>query len=764
MDVVTRRVLARRWHIVAATVVVVVMAAVLWSPLPRPVRATVSDWGVMAVILVTTVALWVRARLSTNPQRRRAWRLFTLSSLLAAAGNAVLLLPETGLSAPAVVLFTITALLVSSAAAFFFPSVVLSRVELGRILADGLVVCFSLLGILFVVASQVRPDVGLDDRSLFLLVLPAADCVVVTVLVIMVLRSHRADYERFFAAAVGFLCITVADTGFALREMSAGYGITGEPTDLGWFVGYLSIAVAVLARDNPAPAAPTAGVERPLLGTFTVYACLVTAAVVLTAGELDQAALATQLVAVLAVVAVALRELLVTYDDVRLRRQLSTLVDERTEQLRETAEMSAAVAGSVGDGILAADLDGHLTYTNPAAVALLGWSPTELIGRPMTDVLDGTGGEGALRQPEAWIGEAVEHGRVSTGRTRCVGREGTSIPVQMTVSPLTRHAGTAGCVMVFRDLREQDRVERMKSEFVSTVSHELRTPLTSIRGVLGLMANERLGPLAPQAAPLVRIASDSADRLSRLVEDLLDVGRLQSGRFPLSVADHDAAVLARRAVDQGRLLLTERAVELVLDAGDQPLVVHGDQDRIQQVLTNLLSNAAKYAPECTEVAVAVRGDPSGLGGRGAVCFDVTDHGPGIPADKLDEVFDRFVQADQSDTRAKEGTGLGLSIARQLVRAMGGTLGVSSEPWSHTTFTVELPAGGHDAVAAGQDHVTSEGQDATSGGRSATSGGRHATSGGRDAPVTGEPATRVAAEPDATPAGVPAGDEVGSLRG
>lgn len=693
MDVDTRDVLARRWHLAAAVVVVLAMAAVLWSPLPRPVRATVSDWGLMAVILVTTAALWVRASVTSHPRRRRAWQLFALGSLLAGLGNAVLLLPPSPLWAPVLVVSTVVALLVSSSAAFLFPSVALTRVELGRILADGLVVGLSLLGVLLGVASAVHHDLGRDGGIWFLLVLPIADCVVVTVLVIMMLRSHRGDYGRFFAAALGFLCIGVADTGFALRELSAGYAITGEPSDLGWFVGYLSIAVAVLARDTPAAPNPEGGEERPLLGTATVYACLIAAAVVLSVGFLDHAAMATRVVAVLAVVAVALRELLVTYDDVRLRRRLSTLVEQRTEELRESAEMSTAVTRSVGDGILAADLVGRITYANPAAVTLLGWPLGQLVDQPMTRVLDaGPAGEGAVVEPVAWIGDAVEHGRVSTGRTRCLDRDGTSIPVQMTVSPLTRHAATAGCVMVFRDLREQERVERLKSEFVSTVSHELRTPLTSIRGVLGLMANDKLGPLAPQAAPMVRIASDSADRLSRLVEDLLEVGRLQSGRFPLSVADHDAVELARRAVDQSQLLLNERGVAVELDTGPQPLVVRGDPDRIHQVLTNLLSNAAKYAPDGTGVHVRLSHDGAGLDGRGSVHIAVTDHGPGIPADKLDIVFDRFVQADQSDTRAKEGTGLGLSIARQLVHAMGGTLRVSSEPWAYTTFTVELPAG------------------------------------------------------------------------
>ncbi|RCK69463.1 PAS domain-containing protein [Desertihabitans brevis] len=686
-------VLVSRWYLPVGGAVVVAAAAVLLSPLPQPVRATVSDWGVLGLMLSVAAALWVRGRTKTDPGRRRAWQLFAVGCLLAAVGNMVLLLPPSDQSASALVVATVAAIVVGSTGTLRYPSIPLGRVELARVLADGLVVGLSLLGILLGVVSAVRPDLGGDDTGWTVLVLPVADCVVVTVLVIMVLRSPPADYARFYTAALGFICIGVADTGFALRQLAASPATTGEPTDLGWFVGYLGIIVAVLSPDRPARPGAHGVADRPMLGTATVYACLVAAAVVLMVGPLGDISTPVRVLAVLVAVAVALRELLVTYDNLRLRRGLTRLVEQRTEQLRESAELSEAVAASVGDGVLAADLDGRLTYANAAAATLLDWPRTRLVGRPLAEVvvLDPDGGVPPSR-PLGWVGEAVENGRVSTGRTHCRQPDGTLVPVQLTVSPLSRSGRTTGCVVALRDLRGQERVERMKSEFVSTVSHELRTPLTSIRGVLGLMADGRLGPVAPQAVPMVRIASESTERLSRLVDDLLDVERLQSGRFPLFPTDVDLAELARRAVDQSRLLFTAREVEVGVHAAGEDHVAWGDPDRIQQVLTNLLSNAAKYAPPGSEVDVVLGRDPAGLGGRGAVAVAVRDRGPGIPADKLEQIFDRFVQADQSDTRAKEGTGLGLAIARQLVHAMHGSLRVESEPGRSTTFTMELPLG------------------------------------------------------------------------
>ncbi len=681
---------ARRWQLVGALLVVAVMAVVLWSPLPQPVRAAASDWGVMAMIVLTTVALGLQARNATSRRRRRAWGLFALGSLLAAAGNALLLLPPTPHTQTALVGATVAALLVSSAGAAMFPAVRLSKVELGRIVADGLVIGLSLLSVLFGVASHVQPDLTSTGAAWSVLVLPIADCVVVTVLVIMVLRSRPADYSRFYAAAVGFICIGVADTAFVLREAVTGSAITGEPSDLGWFVGYLCITLAVLGPDHPVPDAGTEGESNPLLGTSTVYACLVAAAVVLMTGTISEAAAPTRVMAVLAVVAVAMRELLITYDNMLLRRELRGQVERRTEQLRDSAGTSAAIAGSIADGVLAADPDGRLTYANAAAVQLLGWPQQRLVGRTLAELVDtGRAADGDTGAPEP--AAASQDGRTHAGRGWAHHRDGTAIPVHVTVSPLTRAGRTRGSVIVFRDLREQDRVDRLKSEFVSTVSHELRTPLTSIRGVLGLLANDKLGPLAPRAATMVGIASASADRLSRLVEDLLDVGRLQSGRVPLSISDVDTRELARRAIADTHLLFSARDVRVRLHAeGAPPPAARADPDRLHQVLINLLSNAAKYAPPGTEVGVTLGRAPAGTAEESRVRLVVTDCGPGIPADKLDSVFDRFVQVDQSDSRPQEGTGLGLAIARDLVAAMHGTLVVTSEPGVRTAFTVELP--------------------------------------------------------------------------
>ncbi|WP_157974029.1 sensor histidine kinase [Desertihabitans aurantiacus] len=686
-------VLASRWYLPVGGAVVLAAAAVLLSPLPQPVRATVSDWGVLGLMFSAAAALWLRGRTQADPRRRRAWQLFAGGCLLAAVGNVVLLLPPTGQSASTLVVATVAAILVGSTGALHHPSVPLGRIGLARVLADGLVVGLSLLCILLGAVAAVRPDLGRDVTAWSVLVLPVADCVVVTVLVIMVLRSPPADHARFYAAALGFICIGVADTGFALRQLAAGPAPTGEPTDLGWFVGYLSIIVAVLSPDRPSRPGTQGVADRPMLGTATVYLCLVGAAVVLMAGPLGGISTPVRVLGVLTAVAVGLRELLVTYDNLRLRRGLTRLVEQRTEQLRESAELSEAVAASVGDGVLAADLDARLTYANAAAATLLDWPRTRLVGRPLAEVvvLDPDGGVPPSR-PLGWVGEAVENGRVSTGRTHCRQPDGTLVPVQLTVSPLSRSGRTTGCVVALRDLRGQERVERMKSEFVSTVSHELRTPLTSIRGVLGLMADGRLGPVAPQAVPMVRIASESTERLSRLVDDLLDVERLQSGRFPLFPTDVDLAELAQRAVEHSRLLFTAREVQVVVHPAPGDHIAWGDPDRIHQVLTNLLSNAAKYAPSGSQVDVVLSRHPAGLGGRGAVAVAVRDTGPGIPPDKLEQIFDRFVQADQSDTRAKEGTGLGLAIARQLVHAMHGSLRVESEPGACTTFTMELPPG------------------------------------------------------------------------
>jgi CheY-like chemotaxis protein len=214
------------------------------------------------------------------------------------------------------------------------------------------------------------------------------------------------------------------------------------------------------------------------------------------------------------------------------------------------------------------------------------------------------------------------------------------------------------------------------------VSHELRTPLTSIRGALGLLSAGLLGTMSDKAANLLRIALSNSDRLVRLINDILDLERIQSGREPLAFRPIALSEIVRQAIDGMQPVADSAGVQLIHDANSVQL--SADPDRLLQVITNLLSNAVKFSPEGATVSVTLREGSSG------VTLSVIDQGRGIPADKLDSIFDRFQQVDASDSRQKGGSGLGLAICRTIVKQHGGRIWAERNQVCGSTFRVLLP--------------------------------------------------------------------------
>jgi len=236
---------------------------------------------------------------------------------------------------------------------------------------------------------------------------------------------------------------------------------------------------------------------------------------------------------------------------------------------------------------------------------------------------------------------------------------------------------------VARDISERKRVERMKTDFISLVSHELRTPLTSIRGALGLVAGGVAGELPETARGLVDIASRNSDRLARLVNDILDVERIESEQMGFRLAPQDLAALAKQAVEANQTYGHLYGVSLRIVDADRALV-RVDADRMQQVLGNLLSNAVKFSPRggVVEVGVTAR--------NGRVRLRVVDRGKGISPEFREWIFEKFTQADATSTRQHGGTGLGLSISKAIVEKHGGRIWFETTPIQGTTFFVELP--------------------------------------------------------------------------
>ncbi|MDW8215541.1 MAG: PAS domain S-box protein, partial [Roseiflexaceae bacterium] len=254
-----------------------------------------------------------------------------------------------------------------------------------------------------------------------------------------------------------------------------------------------------------------------------------------------------------------------------------------------------------------------------------------------------------------------------------------------------------GRLFVFRDITHERAVEQMKSEFVAMVSHELRTPLTSIKGFVDMLLDGDVGPLADEHQELLRIVKANTDRLLLLINDLLDMSRIEAGKLLLHRAPLDVRPLIRQVVTTLRPQLEAKQQHLHLDLpetlpDDAAPLIFGDAVRVHQILTNLLSNAIKYTPQHGQISVRLSEEPPWL------CIAVQDTGIGLSAEEQERIFDRFYRARNHATREAGGTGLGLAITRSLVELHQGRITIESEPGEGSTFRVYLPLlSSHDGV-------------------------------------------------------------------
>jgi len=242
-------------------------------------------------------------------------------------------------------------------------------------------------------------------------------------------------------------------------------------------------------------------------------------------------------------------------------------------------------------------------------------------------------------------------------------------------------------IAMYRDITERKVAEKAKSEFIATVSHELRTPLTSMKGALGLALSGAVGEMPEKMEKLVSMAGSNCDRLVLLINDILDMEKIEAGKMDFKMEAFDLRDLIDASLEANQFYADKYDVTLradVEDAGDDGFRTYGDQSRLRQVMDNLLSNAAKFSPQGSEIVVGLKQH------NGRLRVTVRDYGSGIPQKAQAGIFDKFTQADSSDTRSKGGTGLGLSIAKQIVESHDGRIFFVSEEQVGTQFFVDLP--------------------------------------------------------------------------
>jgi PAS domain S-box-containing protein len=378
----------------------------------------------------------------------------------------------------------------------------------------------------------------------------------------------------------------------------------------------------------------------------------------------------------------ALLALILTVAAVVITKTLKSR-NEALVALEDVSRRRKAILDAAMDAIIILNPSGTIEGLNAAALRMFGYSEDELLRRDVGMLLASTPPAGVvavkLREMHLIEGEPGALKEISARR-----KDGTTFPSDAAFT-LSQLAEGLRYVAVIRDISERHRVDRMKAEFVSTVSHELRTPLSSIAGSLGLLAGGAAGPLGDKAARLVTIARNNAERLVRLINDILDIEKLEFGSMRFNNEPLDLNALAAEAIEANRGYADSFDVRVELTQAEQPAMVLADRDRVAQVLANLLSNAIKFSPKGGRVELTV------TAGHPRHGISVRDFGPGIPAEFRDRIFGKFAQADSSDNRKKGGTGLGLSIVREIVTRRGGSVGFDSQEGEGACFEIALPA-------------------------------------------------------------------------
>lgn len=398
---------------------------------------------------------------------------------------------------------------------------------------------------------------------------------------------------------------------------------------------------------------------------------------------------------------------------VRLRARTGDLNVLNDHLAKEKAE-SEALLRSIGEGVIATDREGKITFMNQAAQTMLGWRGDEAQGKSIFEVVPVEDeNEDPIPQEKRPIVLALKEGQkvvTSPGvNYYFVGQNSKRFPVAITAAPILLGEDVTGVIVVFRDITKEKEVDKMKTEFLSLASHQLRTPLTAIRLFVEMLSNERRGKLNQDQKEYLDNISQSTQRMISLVNDLLNVSRIETGRLKINPKPLDLAFFIEGVIKELDPIVKERSCAILFtkpkkELGSVPI----DEGLLREVMRNLLANAIRYSPSksCTitvrlekyanmgqENSVAIPEDFRQKWYRGYYLISVTDSGIGIPKNAQSRMFEKFFRADNAIKTEAEGTGLGLYVVKMIMEASGGAIWFESEEGKGTTFYVTIPEEG-----------------------------------------------------------------------
>ena len=353
-------------------------------------------------------------------------------------------------------------------------------------------------------------------------------------------------------------------------------------------------------------------------------------------------------------------------------------IDE--ENIKRQAKHTQAILDGAFDGIITLNKQGVITSFNHSAEVIFGYRANQIIGSSLLKLLPKRTPANAEQNPMKELSEILDIGQEMIG----LRKNGKEFEMELALSAISSEADEA-YVGVIRDISDRKHNDKLKNEFIATVSHELRTPLTSISASLAIIESGSLGTLPDKVNSLIKIAKQNSLRLQNLINNLLDMDRLLTGQIEFEYKNIDSVNLIQKCIKDSQYSAEKHNVTFQIISAEENCNIYADEERTQQVINHLLSNAAKFShPYSTvDLSISKKND--------FVKIVVTDYGPGIAPDFKTNIFKIFTQADSSSSRQKDGSGLGLTISKELVEKMGGKIGFTSNLGQGSSFYIELPS-------------------------------------------------------------------------
>lgn len=354
-----------------------------------------------------------------------------------------------------------------------------------------------------------------------------------------------------------------------------------------------------------------------------------------------------------------------------LNDNLQSMVDEQTGDLRNSENKQRAILDSMTDGVISLDKDFAIGNINPSVEKIFGYSSDDLVNRKLNFIISPT--DNMTKHTEVFQEKKGHH------------KNGTTFPIEIALNGMIINDAIMYTCIV-RDITERKRVEKMKDEFVSTVSHELRTPLTSIKGALSLVTSGALDDLPEKSNELLETASRNTERLMHLINDILDMQKIEAGKLEYNISQVDLMDAIEKSITDNLNYAKQYHVDIKTGDREEKVFVNIDPLRLAQIMSNLISNAAKFSKKNDTIMIHANIENE------FAKVSVVDTGEGMPEEYFDKIFKKFSQHDASSTKEKGGTGLGLAITKQMIETMGGSINFTSALGKGTTFNIYIPIG------------------------------------------------------------------------